>query len=198
VVRHTHLGPTWLGERDGSRSPRIAAIAGAVEKAGLKPIVVDDIVAVIWDKWILNASINAICAITGLRQGEIPRTSALEAFQDRIMDELFAVTAAKGVTHSDANLRETIKAQCWRKFNKPSMLQHLEAGKQTEIDVLNGAAVRFGREVGVATPYNDALTMLIKGAEKRAIMRREGEPDYALIEAEVAKQKRPTTVDQDT
>jgi 2-dehydropantoate 2-reductase len=162
---HTHEGPTWLGERDGHRSERIEMLNAAFERAELNPIVVDNIVSIIWDKWILNCSINAICAVTGLRQGEIPRTPAVEEFQDRILDELFAVAAAKGIRLSDPNLRSTIKSQCWKKFNKPSMLQHIEAGKRTEIDALNRAAVRFGRASGIPTPYNDALSLLVKGVE---------------------------------
>ena len=90
----------------------------------------------------------------------------METFQDKILDELFAVVAAKGIRLSDSGLRETIKNQCRKKFNKPSMLQHMEAGKRTEIDSMNGAAVRLGAECGVATPYNDALTLLVKGREQ--------------------------------
>ena len=45
------------------------------------------------------------------------------------------------------------------------MLQDVEARRQTEIDYLNGGIVRFGREHGVATPLNEAVTALIKGLE---------------------------------
>jgi 2-dehydropantoate 2-reductase len=41
----------------------------------------------------------------------------------------------------------------------------VEARRQTEIDYLNGGIVRFGREHGVATPLNEAVTALIKGLE---------------------------------
>jgi 2-dehydropantoate 2-reductase len=45
------------------------------------------------------------------------------------------------------------------------MLQDVEARRQTEIDYLNGGIARFGREHGVATPLNEALTALVKGLE---------------------------------
>jgi 2-dehydropantoate 2-reductase len=45
------------------------------------------------------------------------------------------------------------------------MLQDIEAQRATEIDFLNGGIARFGRELGVATPLNDAITSLIKGRE---------------------------------
>lgn len=188
-VLHTHAGPTWLGERGGGRSERLTTLCDAFERAGLDPVQVDDVVAHIWNKWVLNCAINALCAATGLRQGEIPRTDAVDAFQDRILDETLAVVAARGITLSDPDVRATIKAQCWKKFNKPSMLQHVEAGKRTEIDALNGAVVRLGRECGVATPYNDALTSLIKGLEKARRQALHGPAiDYQALEREAAAQ----------
>jgi 2-dehydropantoate 2-reductase len=50
--------------------------------------------------------------------------------------------------------------------HKASMLQDVEARRQTEIDFLNGGVARFGRELGVPTPLNDAVTALIKGMER--------------------------------
>ena len=48
---------------------------------------------------------------------------------------------------------------------KASMLQDVEAGRRTEIDVINGAVVRAADEVGVPVPINRALMQLIKGWE---------------------------------
>ena len=50
--------------------------------------------------------------------------------------------------------------------HKASMLQDVEAKRQTEIDFLNGGVVRFGREHGVPTPLNEAVTALVKGLER--------------------------------
>ena len=49
--------------------------------------------------------------------------------------------------------------------HKASMLQDVEARRPTEIDYLNGGIARFGRELGVPTPFNDTITALIKGVE---------------------------------
>ena len=45
------------------------------------------------------------------------------------------------------------------------MLQDVEAGRETEVDFLNGAIVAFGERHGVDAPLNRALTALIKGVE---------------------------------
>ncbi len=45
------------------------------------------------------------------------------------------------------------------------MLQDVEGRRPTEIDYLNGGIARFGRDHGVATPLNDAITALVKALE---------------------------------
>ena len=46
-----------------------------------------------------------------------------------------------------------------------AMLQDIRAGRRTEVDAMNGAVVRYGRESGIATPTNEILTLLIKALE---------------------------------
>jgi 2-dehydropantoate 2-reductase len=183
----THLGLTSLGETDGRPSARAQALAAALTGAGLESRLAPDIMATIWTKFALNCAINALCATTGLRLGEVARLPELDALQDRVIDEVLAVVAAKGITLADPDLRATVKRHCRRKFSKPSMLQHVEAGKQTEIDALNGALVREAKALGLATPYNEALVALLKGRElhqRRAL--HEPDLDYAAWEARVA------------
>jgi 2-dehydropantoate 2-reductase len=49
--------------------------------------------------------------------------------------------------------------------NRSSMGQDVDNGKRTEIDAINGAIVRFGKETGVSTPVNRTLTSLIEVLE---------------------------------
>ena len=49
--------------------------------------------------------------------------------------------------------------------HKASMLQDVEARRETEVDYLNGGIVRFGREHSVPTPLNAAVWALVKGLE---------------------------------
>ena len=48
---------------------------------------------------------------------------------------------------------------------KPSMLQDFVRGRPSEIDVINGAVVREGARLGIPTPYNQALVLLVKAHE---------------------------------
>ena len=190
----THRGPTSVGELDGRRTNRLQRVVGALERAGFEVQVKDDINARIWTKFIINSAINALCATTGLRLGEVGRLAEMDALQDRVLDEAFALVRAKEIPIEEAEVRAGIKRSCHFKFSRPSMLQHVEAGRRTEIDAINGALVRESHKLGLAAPYNEALTALLKGREHDAIRRREDpDRDYDAWEAEVAAEEKPST-----
>ena len=167
-VTHTNSGPTYLGELDKSRSSRLSVLCGLLDSAGMNPVLVDDIMATVWGKFVHNCGLNAVCAITGLLPAQIQRIPALDEFQTRIIEEVLALVKAKGITIPDPNPIESIKAYCAKKHHRVSMLQHLERGRQTEIDALNGYVARESARLGLAAPYNDALTSLVKGRQHRS------------------------------
>jgi len=180
---HTHKGPTWLGEIDGQKSERILRLSGLLAEAGFTPTLVDDIVGFIWGKFIHNCSINALCAVLGIRVGEIPMYPAADEFQTGIINEAVAVVRAKGISIPDADPLSAIKDFCRVKFNKPSMLQHVEAGKPTEIGALNKVVVEEGKRLNIPTPRNEALSLLIAAIDSRNQFRRDGVPDFDALES---------------
>jgi 2-dehydropantoate 2-reductase len=174
-VVHTNNGPTYLGELDRSRSSRLLALADLMQRAGLNPVLEEDIVVTIWSKFVHNCGINAICAITDLRPGHIREIPALDEFQSHIINETLALIRAKGISLPDPDPLSTIKAYCGKKFHRVSMLQHLDRGRRTEIDALNGYVARESQRLGLSAPYSEALTMLMKGREYIPPPRPEGE-----------------------
>jgi 2-dehydropantoate 2-reductase len=168
-VMHTNSGPTYLGELDKSQTARLQALYTLMDQAGMHPQLEADIMATIWGKFVHNCGINAICAITGLRPGNIQEVPELDEFQSRIIAEVLALVQAKGIVLPDPSPLESIKAYSAKKFHRVSMLQHLERGSRTEIDSLNGYVVRESAKLGLSAPYNDALTRLMQGRHHRPV-----------------------------
>ncbi|MBT3370807.1 MAG: 2-dehydropantoate 2-reductase [Rhodospirillaceae bacterium] len=186
---HTNANKTWIGELNvgkegGGGSARVEQLRELLAASNFDPHIADDIQSVIWTKFMLNCAVNPLCAISGLRSGEVGADDAAVEMQELILDETLAVIAAKGIALMDPDPKASIKRILGRAFNKPSMLQHMEAGLRTEIDSLNGAVVREGAALGIPTPYNHALTMMIK-ARNANMIRQIHEPpiDYAALEA---------------
>lgn len=168
-VTHTNKGPTYLGELDKSKSERLLAINERMQKAEVEPVLEDDIMATIWGKFVHNCGLNAICAITDLRPGNIREVPELDEFQTLIIEEVLALVKAKGIEIPEKNPIKFIKDYSAVKFHRVSMKQHLDRGRMTEIDALNGYVVRESEKLGLKAPYNDALTKLMKGRHHNPI-----------------------------
>lgn len=164
-VRHTNKGPTYLGELDRRQTERLETIRALMQRADMQPQVEADIVATMWGKFVLNCSINPLCAIADLRPGHIREVEAFDEFQTQIVEEVLALVAAKGIELPDPTPLASIKAYSAKKFHRVSMQQHLLRGRPTEIDSLNGYVVRESQRLGLSAPYNDALTRIVKGRQ---------------------------------
>jgi 2-dehydropantoate 2-reductase len=145
----------------------VAGLADACTRGGMPATAVADARPAQWRKVIFNASTNPIGALTGLTHGRVCERPDLRALVTALVDEGKAVATAQGIT-LDADPEALIDHAARPDVaygHKASMLQDVEARRPTEIDFLNGGIARFGRELGVPTPFHDTITTLIKGVE---------------------------------
>ena len=162
-------GDTTIGPFEPSPAPmaEVGRLAETCTRAGLPTEAVADARGPQWRKLIFNAATNPIGALTGLSHGRVCEDPGLRRLVSQLVDEGKAVAAAQGI-ELDADPEELIDHAARPDVaydHKASMLQDVEARRPTEIDYLNGGIVRFGREQGVPTPLNEAVTALIKGLE---------------------------------
>ncbi len=170
VVQWDVKGDTTIGpfEPKPASMEEVERLADACTRAGMPTKAVADARGPQWRKVIFNASTNPVGALTGLAHGRVCEDPALRAFVSGLVDEGKAVAAAQGIA-LDADPEELIDYAARPDVaydHKASMLQDVEARRETEIDYLNGGIVRFGRPHGVATPLNEAIWALVKGLER--------------------------------
>jgi 2-dehydropantoate 2-reductase len=163
-------GDTTIGpfEPSPAAMDEVERLADACTRGGLPTQAVADARGPQWRKVIFNAATNPVGALTGLTHGQVCEDEALRRLVSGLVDEGKAVAAAQGI-ELDADPEELIDHAAKPEvayWHKASMLQDAEARRTTEIDYLNGGIVRFGREHGVPTPLNEAVTALIKGMER--------------------------------
>jgi 2-dehydropantoate 2-reductase len=161
-------GDTTFGPYDERTSfGDVERLADACTRAGMPAAAVEDARGPQWRKVIFNASTNPIGALTGLTHGRVCERPDLRALVTGLVDEGKAVAAAQRIV-LDADPEELIDHAARPEVaydHKASMLQDVEARRQTEVDHLNGGIVRFGEEYGVPTPLNGAIQALVKGVE---------------------------------
>jgi 2-dehydropantoate 2-reductase len=162
-------GDTHIGPFEPSPAPMSAveALAEACTRGGMPTHALADARGAQWRKLIFNAASNAIAALTGRTHGQVAEPPTRELAW-AVMAEGRAVADAQGITldMSPEELFDHAARKDVAYGHKPSMLQDVEAGRETEIDFLNGAIAAFGDQYGVDAPLNRALTQLVKGKEQ--------------------------------
>ncbi|CAJ37426.1 ketopantoate reductase family protein [Methanocella arvoryzae] len=158
---------TVLGSTDPGARDRLDMALIALEKAGLKARIADDIRAAQWEKLFANVGINAITAITGLKNGMLLEIPELKALVTAAVSEAGEVARAAGIRVGVDPVEQTYRVIRDTAGNRSSMLQDVTKGKRTEIDVLNSKIAEIGRACGIPTPVNDTITALIRGIEHR-------------------------------
>jgi 2-dehydropantoate 2-reductase len=156
VVRVVEGNRFTLGELDGSTTPRIQAIAGALVRGGLKAPVISDIRSEIWLKLWGNLSFNPISALTHATLVDICRFPLTRSLAAAMMTEAQEVAEKLGVTFR-VSLEKRIAGAERVGAHKTSMLQDVEHGRAIEIEALVGSVAELGRMTATPTPHIDAV-----------------------------------------
>jgi 2-dehydropantoate 2-reductase len=160
---------TWIGPSRGTTVEDARAVAALIDSSGLKAEAFDDLRPAQWSKLIFNATVNTVAAVTGLRHD--PHFAALDEPSDlgflvrNLMDEGKAVAAAAGVTLDEDPWEMNVLATQRGHRHAPSMLEDVQAGRPTEVDMITGSLVREAHRLGVPVPLHEAMYSLIKGKE---------------------------------
>jgi 2-dehydropantoate 2-reductase len=173
-VQATVLGKrTIIGEVKPGSSPRVDRLAALLSNRGVPTEVSANMAGTIWDKLLINVATGALSALTRSTYGELQASPELTACGMAAVAEAMAVARAQAVTLSIARPEDAwaIASAGLPDSFRTSMLQTLEKGRRTEIDFINGAVVRLGERLGVATPVNRVLTACVKGIEASASFR---------------------------
>ena len=137
-------------------------IARQFSAAGIPTEVSDSVRAALWQKLIINCVYNALSALTQQPYGWLVAQDGADAVMQDIAAECKAVAAADGVNLPEevdaavAAIARTMPGQL------SSTAQDLARGKPTEIDHLNGYVVQRGQALGIATPANRLLQLLVQ------------------------------------
>ena len=161
-IRHAGTGPTVIGMWSGIQKAGIQKIADAFNKAGIITETVDDVRNVIWAKLLVNVGINAITALTGIKNGRILDLAATKELSRAAVKEAMEVARAQGVKVADNTVEHVFQVAEATSANRSSMGQDVDKKRQTEISTINGAVVKEAQKLGINVPVNQTLTALVE------------------------------------
>ena len=165
-VRHAGRGDTIIGKADGRLSGTLKEISGILVKAGFETKISKDIDSVIWSKLIINVGINALTAITRLNNGRLIEYEESRSLLRSAVQEATKIIKRKRIKLAYDDPIQKVESVCkGTAQNVSSMLQDVLNKKRTEIDFINGAILRQGKALGIATPVNEVFSNLVKAIE---------------------------------
>ncbi len=164
-IRHAGIGPTQIGPWAGGDHAMAESVARKLSAAGIHTQVADDIHAVVWHKLFINVGINAITALTGIKNGQILDLAATRELSAKAVQEAVAVARAKKIAVEGDVVAQVLRVAEATAANRSSMGQDVDNRRPTEIKAINGAVVREALSLGLVTPINETLTALIQTLE---------------------------------
>ncbi|MEJ2671423.1 MAG: 2-dehydropantoate 2-reductase [Deltaproteobacteria bacterium] len=172
-IIHAGRGAIFIGAPVGSQvsAAELQAVVEVFRRAGLECESREDILAVLWEKLVINVGINPLTALLRVPNGALLELPQAWEVAVAAATEAQAVAAAAGLNlrgDPAARLRQVCRATA---ANRSSMLQDILAGRPTEIEALNAQVSRRGRALGRPTPVNDLLTLLMHAAQQSGPLR---------------------------
>lgn len=155
-----------LGEPDGRRSDRSAALAALFKRGGLACSVSEAIRTEVWAKLLNNLLSGPICVLNRRTMRDSLADPAVREAATRLVEEGLAIAAAMG--RPVAGSAPEIVARAAGVAHKPSILQDLEAGRPMEVDALFGVPLRLARERDVPAPLLTLMIALMRQAAEGA------------------------------
>lgn len=206
-VAQTTIAPFSLGELDESMSERLRALGDVLSHVA-EVHFTDNIQGQIWSKLLLNSTFSGLGVVTGLVYGDVMALPHGPTVAMSLWTEGFKVAQVQGVAldvvagieprdiavleASDVETSQDAIARLLASLGptKASMLQDVEKGAVTEVDVINGGVSTSARALGLATPLNDAVVELVHGYEAGT-----GSPSIDKIDGlvAVARSELPTS-----
>ena len=165
-VHHNAMNLIRVGEMNGGMNERLQQVTRLWQDAGFNAQAFDDIDQLIWGKYICNVSFSGPCTVFDYTLGELMADPATWSIAKGCALEVYALGQAKNIAFSFDDPLEYVEAFGHKMPDaRPSMLLDHHARRPSEIDAINGMAVELGRELGIATPYNEVLTAVIRQRE---------------------------------
>lgn len=173
-ITHDDVNTIVYGSENSNDFENVERIQDFFEQAGINYLIPDDIIHSLWLKYMLNVSANQTTAILRMNFGEMLENDKCMDFAINVMKEVQAIAKAEGVCNTESMINETIEhLHTMIPEGKTSMLQDVEAGRKTEVEMFAGTVIKLGKEFGIPTPYNKIIKEMIEIIHRQQDLKKE-------------------------
>ncbi|HET6436722.1 MAG TPA: ketopantoate reductase family protein [Anaeromyxobacter sp.] len=171
-IRYANIGRLVFGAPSNDPTdPRVVAVKALLDRAGIPSLVPANILHEQWFKFMLNVGVNQVSAVLRVSFGAFGYPEVRELIR-RAAAEVVAVSGPEGVLLSSGDPERIFPIVArLDPGGKSSMLQDVEAGRKTEVEMFAGTVAELGRRHAIPTPVNDLLGLQIAVLERQARVR---------------------------
>ncbi|CAM4260400.1 ketopantoate reductase family protein [Paenibacillus tarimensis] len=166
TVLLTGHGELHMGESEDIEWQKM--LLNTLNEAGIAAFMSKDINNRIYRKLMVNAVINPLTALLGVRNGELKQQPGVPALMKALHEETKAVLQAAGLPETGQEWEELLTVCEKTADNRSSMLADIQHGRQTEIAAINGGVVGLAGKLGIAAPLNEALVDLVEAVVEQS------------------------------
>ena len=167
-ITYTKPGKHYFGEAVNAHlSQRVLRVQEAFDRAGIVYETPEDMTRMMWWKFMINVGVNQASAVMRAPLGIFQKSPEAQGLMEALMKEVIALTDVMDVNLTNRDIEE------WYTFlnvlspqGKTSMLQDIEAGRKTEVEIFGEKVVELGKTHGVTTPVNQTVLQIIRVLEQ--------------------------------
>jgi len=167
-INYTKPGKHYFGEAVNTHlSQRVLRVEEAFDRAGIVYETPEDMIRMMWWKFMINVGVNQASAVMQAPLGVFQKSPEAQGLMEALMKEVIALTDVMDVNLTNRDIEE------WYTFlnvlspqGKTSMLQDIEAGRKTEVEIFGEKVVKLGKTHGVTTPVNQTVLQIIRVIEQ--------------------------------
>jgi 2-dehydropantoate 2-reductase len=169
-TRYSNIGRLVFGAPSNDPAdPRVRAVKDLLDRAGIPSEVPPDILRAQWKKFMLNVGVNQVSAILRAPYGAFAAVPEIRELTRAAALEVVALSHPERVALDPADVEAIFPIiAALAPEGKTSMLQDVEGGRKTEVEIFAGAVLELGRRHGVPTPVNELLGRMIVALEALA------------------------------
>lgn len=167
-VTFKNSGRIVFGAEKGSENnDTVTAVKELFDRSGIAYTIPDDIIREQWWKFMMNVGINQVSAILRAPYGVFRNIKEAQELLKMASLEVLVIAEKKGIRLTTEDIAKHLEIfQSLAPEGKTSMLQDVEAGRKTEVEIFSGAVIEMGRELGIPTPVNEMLFRMIRTIEQ--------------------------------
>jgi 2-dehydropantoate 2-reductase len=163
-------GRHLFGEADNTTiSDRVRRVQEAFTRAGIAWETPADMVRMLWWKFMINVGMNQASAVMRAPYGAFQTRAEARDLMEALMREVITLAPLASVNLVEKDIADWCQVLATLSpTGKTSMLQDIEAGRKTEVEIFGGAVTALGERYAVPTPVNRTLFQIIRVLEETA------------------------------